>query len=63
MALTRRYKYDVLNDRVVEIGQSPRGVAEHEKLDIRETREGALERADRREWAHKRFGDERRWRE
>jgi hypothetical protein len=26
-------------------------------------REAALERADRREWAHKRRGDEQRWQE
>lgn len=35
--------------------------AEEKKL--AESRDRALDRADRREWAHKRRGDERRWRE
>ena len=35
--------------------------ADRKKLD--ESRDRALDRADRREWAHKRRGDERRWRE
>lgn len=30
---------------------------------LTESRDRALDRADRREWAHKRRGDERRWRE
>lgn len=31
--------------------------------EARQTRENALERGERREWAQKKFGDERRWRE
>jgi hypothetical protein len=30
---------------------------------VKGTREAALERADRREWAHARLGDEHRWQE
>ena len=35
--------------------------ADQQKLD--QVKDRALDRADRREWAHKRRGDERRWRE
>ena len=34
-----------------------------EQKKLEQTRDRALDRADRREWAHKRRGDERRWRE
>ena len=34
-----------------------------ERKALDQARDRALDRADRREWAHKRRGDERRWRE
>lgn len=36
---------------------------ERERLKVKGTREAALERADRREWAHSRLGSEHRWQE
>jgi len=61
--MIRRYVYNQELDRVVEIEMNRLGVAEFRKLDIRKTREGALERADRREWSHNKFGTELRWKE
>lgn len=36
---------------------------ESQEKQTKQTRENALERGERREWANKKFGDERRWRE
>jgi hypothetical protein len=74
----RRFVYDAQLDAVVELGLVERPTAKpgdryadahhgfkhaQDESAGRQLREAALERADRRVWAHGRFGDERRWRE
>lgn len=76
--MIRRFIYDSRLGAVVELGQhvhlvtDPGDVYDGAKQQHRisqdesagtQLRNAALERADRRVFAHKRYGDERRWRE
>ena len=74
--MIRRYVWDEQAEKLIEIGtvrEPPSGAQLYERAqgEYSENREGnakamrqaALERAERREFAHKKFGDERRWRE
>jgi len=75
--MIRRFVFDPQQDRVVEIQcnerQAPDARERYENAlgEYSENRQGkgaalkqaALDRAERREFAHKKFGDERRWRE
>ncbi len=72
----RRFVFDSQLGAVVELGQHnvqtvtpgdryAEAKAEHQRRPSEATgkplREAALDIAGRREWAHRRFGDERRW--
>lgn len=66
--MIRRYVWD--GNKVVEAGRGSLKSAEWQPGTDdaspergRRIREKALERAERREWAHLRYGDERRWAE
>jgi hypothetical protein len=73
--MIRRYIYDPQQDRVVEVGEVKmfRGLAYEDVIETHKenrteqtgaaVRQAALERSERREFAHKRYGDERRWAE
>jgi len=73
--MIRRFIYDPEQDRVVDVGEAKtfRGLAyeivveEHKsRRDQRSgaaVKQAALERAERREWSHNKFGTENRWTE
>ncbi len=75
--IVRRFVFDSRLDAVVELGQHVLATSapgdrfseakEQHRIEQSDAagmqlRTAALDIADRREWAHKRFGDERRWR-
>lgn len=52
-----------VNDALTDAIKREVRKGESEDRESKKVTEAALERAERREWAHKKFGDERRWRE
>jgi hypothetical protein len=50
-------------ERSLERGNRAARQRDSEQRNAKQTRENALERSERREWANKKYGDERRWRE
>ncbi len=52
-----------VNDRVTRAIEREVQAGKSEERQARRVLDEAIERAERREWAHKKYGDERRWRE
>lgn len=52
-----------VNDRLTKHVDAKVQQRKSEERQAQKIRDNALEKSERREWANKKFGDERRWRE